>query len=91
MTKFTVIENSIKTQRHSIGNLYIRNNDLFILASVEGGKVYLIRLSDGEYWASSVYASDLMNLTESEFNSVCGVVSDGNPFVLVNEIEVKVK
>lgn len=81
------ITTATKEETHNIGDYYKLDDDLYILASVEGNAV-LICLNDGRFYASPYNYESVSFLTTQEFAKCRG---NNNAFVKVQKVKISIE
>lgn len=81
------ITTSTKEETHNIGDYYKLDDDLYILANVEGNAV-LICLNDGRFYASPYNYESISSLTAYEFAKCRG---NNDAFVKVQKVKISIE
>lgn len=82
------ITTAIKEDTHNIGDYYKLENELYIIANVQG-KAVLIRLNDGRFNTTPVERAEFDNLSSYKFSKCCGSMY-GN-FVKVQKVSISIE
>lgn len=79
-------EAQAKEETYSIGQLFVRSEELYVLAVIDKGLVALICINDGCRWWEGVRVERTSEITEIEMNKVMGK----DKFILVS-VEITTK
>lgn len=73
MTKVQVFREDSQNNKvvHKVGNYYLIDGGLCILAGVDVHAVQLISLDDGNRWRDPVVVDSVFDIRHEEFNKIC--------------------